>query len=315
MKKRKGLLLAVIACLALAAVFAGCAAQDQLGKGEYSYAVFFRQLASMDLTGVAYGTDTPEDETEVLVEELWNVFTSAKPLESAVTTVTDSVVLNRIVLENKTLTFYFENSYTAMDSMTEILFRAALVKTFGQLKGVNNIAVFVGEQPLTDSAGNIIGKMVDSDFVGIGSYDVNSVQATSLSLYFANEAGDRLVRQEMRVAYSSSFSIERFVLESLIEGPKEEGYYATLPADLKIISVTVKDRVCYVNLDSTFVDAPLTVQPYIPVYSIVNSLMELPNIRKVQILINGSSDVRFRDSISFSEAFDMNLDYVEEKEE
>lgn len=303
----------ITAVLFLAFFAAGCSSREQLGEGKYCYHIFFRQLTSMELTSLPYETDTEEDRTEALVDELWGVFSSAKNIESAVTTVTDAVVLNRVVLENKTLTFYFENSYTNMDSMTEILFRAALVKTFGQLKEVNNVAICVGEQPLVDSIGNPVGKMVDSDFVGIGSNDVNSVQATALSLYFTNESGDRLIRQEMRVAYNSSFSIERFVLESLIEGPKEEGYYATLPSDLKIISVTVKDRVCYVNLDSTFIDAPLNVQPYIPVYSIVNSLMELPSIRKVQILINGSSDVKFRDSISFAEPLDMNLDYVEEK--
>lgn len=313
MKKRNMIFLCITAVFFLTVFVTGCSSQEQLGEGNYSYNIFFRQLTSMDLTSIPYKTDTEEDNTEVLVDELWGVFSSAKNIESAATTVTDAILLNRVVLENKTLTFYFENSYTGMDSMTEILFRAALVKTFGQLKEVNNVAICVGEQPLSDSIGNPVGKMVDSDFVGIGSNDVNSVQATALSLYFTNEAGDRLLRQEMRVAYNSSFSIERFVLESLIEGPKEEGYYATLPSDLKIISVTVKDRVCYVNLDSTFIDAPLNVQPYIPVYSIVNSLMELPNIRKVQILINGSSDIRFRDSISFSEPLDMNLDYVEEK--
>lgn len=313
MKKISMIFLYITAVLFLAVFVSGCSSQEQLGAGEYSYYIFFRQLTSMDLISLPYETDTEEDRTEALVDELWGIFSSAKNIESAVTTVTDAVVLNRVVLENKTLTFYFENSYTNMDSMTEILFRAALVKTFGQLKEVNNVAICVGEQPLVDSIGNPVGKMVDSDFVGIGSNDVNSVQATALSLYFTNEAGDRLIRQEMRVAYNSSFSIERFVLESLIEGPKEEGYYATLPSDLKIISVTVKDRVCYVNLDSTFIDAPLNVQPYIPVYSIVNSLMELPSIRKVQILINGSSDIKFRDSISFAEPLDMNLDYVEEK--
>lgn len=293
-------------------IMQGCSDQEVIGTGDNSYNVYFRSNISNELVSIVYETDTKTYDTESLIDELWEAFSSTK-ISSAKTTVTDFIVLNRMVLDKKTLNFYFEDSYSLMDFVTELLFRAALVKTFAQsqLSGVNNVAIYVGEQPLTDSSGVTVGKMVASDFVGIGSTDINLVQPTTLSLYFANETGDKLICQEKKVAYNSSFSIERFVVEMLIKGPDEEGYYATLPSDLKIISITVKDGVCYVNFDSTFVDSALNVQSYIPVYSVVNSLIELPNIRKVQIFLNGTSDAKFRDTISFAEPFDMNLDYVE----
>lgn len=46
----------------------------------------------------------------------------------------------------------------------------------------------------------------------------------------------------------------------------------------------------------------------IPIYSIVNSLSGLTSVNKVQITINGSTDVMFRDSISLNTMFERNLD-------
>lgn len=290
----------------------GCSKQEVIGSGEQEYNMYFRSNTINELINIPYKTNTKSYDTQVLIEELWKVF-STTTLTSAKTTVTDAIILNRMSLNKKTLSFYFESNYSTMDTVTELLFRAALVKTFAQskLSGVNNVEIYVAEQPLMNKSGKQVGKMSESDFVGIGSTDINSVRSATLSLYFTNKTGDKLVRKDKKVVYHNNFSLEHFVVELLIEGPEDEGYYATLPSDLKVISVSVKDGVCYVNFDSTFIDAPLTVQSYIPIYSVVNSLIELPNVRKVQILINGNTNVKFKDTFSFAEPFDMNLDYVE----
>ena len=41
----------------------------------------------------------------------------------------------------------------------------------------------------------------------------------------------------------------------------------------------------------------LAVNGYIPIYSIVDSLSEMTTVTKVQIMINGSQDVMFRDEM------------------
>ena len=47
----------------------------------------------------------------------------------------------------------------------------------------------------------------------------------------------------------------------------------------------------------------------------MNSLTELPNVDKVQISINGSSETGFqRDILSFAIPFTRNMKYVEESE-
>ena len=56
----------------------------------------------------------------------------------------------------------------------------------------------------------------------------------------------------------------------------------------------------------------LDVNEYIPIYSIVNSLSEISTVSKVQITINGSQDVMFRDVVSLNAQFERNLEILEE---
>src|SRR5699024_10072422 len=127
-----------------------------------------------------------------------------------------------------------------------------IVKTISQVATIEGVIFEVADQPLMDSTGNLVGKMVDSDFVDIIARDINAIEFTQLAFYYTNETGDQLLKYETPVTYASDFSIEKYLLEELIKGPEKEGYYPTLPKNLKVISVTVKDNICYVNFDDTF---------------------------------------------------------------
>lgn len=87
-----------------------------------------------------------------------------------------------------------------------------------------------------------------------------------------------------------------------------EGLHATINPNTKIINVTTKDGICYVNLDDNFLTVPDNVSMDAAVYSIVNSLVELSNINKVQILVNG--EVPTTSAIFQNSTFERNLDMV-----
>ena len=84
-----------------------------------------------------------------------------------------------------------------------------------------------------------------------------------------------------------------------------EGLYPVINPETKIINILTKDGICYVNLDSSFLTVVNNVSTEVAVYSIVNSLVELDNINKVQILVNGEVPSTFSNS-----TFERNLDYV-----
>ena len=52
-----------------------------------------------------------------------------------------------------------------MSGAQEILLRSAVVETFCQVRGVDVVAFLVGDEPLTDQDGQVIGAMGPEDFV------------------------------------------------------------------------------------------------------------------------------------------------------
>ena len=64
---------------------------------------------------------------------------------------------------------------------------------------------------------------------------------------------------------------------------------------------------------SSFLKMEHPVNEYLPIYAIVSSLAEMTSITRVQIMVNGSQDVMFREVVSLNTAFERNTDYIEQE--
>ena len=64
--------------------------------------------------------------------------------------------------------------------------------------------------------------------------------------------------------------------------------------DTVLLGVSVKDDVCYVNFDNGFLNMT-DIQPEVTIYSIVNSIIRGGSASKVQILVNGDSNLKYQD--------------------
>ena len=216
--------------------------------------------------------------------------------------------------EEQVLFLYFDAGYGSrvnMNPTREILCRAALAKTMTQIKGIDYISIYVADQPLLDSYGNPVGMVSGSDFVE-GISDINAYEKSQIKLFFTDETGERLVTENREVVHSINTSLERVIVEELIKGPAMTGHHRTLPEDTGLLNVSLNENICYINFDAAFLNNTLEVKEYIPVYSIVNSLSEISTVSKVQITVNGSQDVMFRDVISLNTQFERNLEIGEE---
>lgn len=203
-------------------------------------------------------------------------------------------------------------AYKQMPATTEVLVRAAIVRTLTQLPNVNYVGITVEGEQLYDNVGEPVGLMNSDQFINNDGNDINTYELIKVKLYFANEDGDKLIAAYRQKHYSTNTPLERFVVEEMITGPsgKVAGLYPTINPETKIISIMTKDGICYVNLDSSFLTVVNNVSTNVAVYSIVNSLAELPNINKVQILVNGEVP-----SIFTTSTFERNLDFVTTLEE
>ncbi len=203
----------------------------------------------------------------------------------------------------------FDANYSALSGITEILIRAALVKTFCQIEGVDYVEFYVNGIPCM--SGDVpVGLMKAEDFIDENMYG----QVANISVFFANEDGTALLESHRRVSYSTSISMEQLVIEQLLEGPVQEeiqaGMSRTMPEGTELIKVSTKDGVCYVDLNEDFLEKPEGVSEEVVVYAVVNSLVELPNINKVQLRIGGETKKAYQ-SVPLAEMLERNLNLIE----
>ena len=84
-----------------------------------------------------------------------------------------------------------------------------------------------------------------------------------------------------------------------------------IPTEAKLISTELKDGVCFVNFSKEFVDKHVagSSAELLTIYSIVNTLVDLDNVNKVQFLIEGQKVETFGEMI-FDEPFTKNESLV-----
>lgn len=221
------------------------------------------------------------------------------------------VVKTNYDVEKRQLALYFDSGYMERkNKISEILSRAAIVRTLAQITDVDYLIFYVNDQPLMDTSGKVVGTMRASDFIEDLGGDVNDYEKTVLTLYFSNSKGDKLIEEQREVVYTTSTSMARLVIEQLVAGPKTEGLSPVLPSDTKILNISLQEGVCYVNLDSSFMTSAVATIEVLPIYAIVNSLSELTNISKVQIAINGETNRKYREVVALDVLFERNLDLV-----
>ena len=213
-------------------------------------------------------------------------------------------------LEAGKVTLNVNEEYKKLTPTQEVLVRASLVKTLTQLPGINFVSITVNGKLLTDAEGKSIGWMNRDQFLENEGSAFNTFETVTLKLYFADENGTGLMETARTKEYSSNVSMEKLIVEELIKGPNGEGIYPTINGQTKVASVTVQDGTCYVNLDETFLTQVPNVTAEVTIYSIVDSLVELKNVNKVQISINGDTNIIYRDKFNLADYYERNLDLI-----
>ena len=209
------------------------------------------------------------------------------------------------------ITVNFSEEYYNMSAVEEVLTRTAVVNTLCSFSEIDGVYFLVNGEAMHDADGVQPGIMEPDQFIYNSYTEMRNYERVRLHLYFANEEGNRLVDAYRTVVYNSNMPLERIVLEQVIQGPNGSFAYPSVNKDTKVINITTRDGICYVNLSGEFSNEHLDVTPQVALYSIVNSLCELPNIDTVQISVDGQQDTVFMESISLTGSFRVNEEIVE----
>lgn len=294
--------------LLLSLLLCACGQQGNHKTGK-TYKIYY---VNHDETGVIFNEYVTEttDRDGLLAELLGQMGMEAEKLEYKAPLAGNFDLLGISFSEDQ-LILNFDENYRMQPVITEILVRAAIVRTLTQIDGIAYISFQVNSEPLLDASGALVGVMNADQFIDNAGNEINTYEKVKLTLYLADEEGDGLKPVTRTVVYNSNIPMERLVVEQLVAGPSEnEAAFPTINPATKVISVNVQDGICYVNLDDTFLTQIYNVTSDVTIYSITNSLAELSNVNKVQISINGNTNVSYKENISLSTIFERNLEIV-----
>lgn len=306
----------IMACalLVLLLTVVSACGKDKQESGD-SYHIYYVNKERTCVVSEEYVTDTKADDREALLQEFMDQLRDTAEKPEYISPLSEA--LQHYTWNEGQMNLDFSEEYVKQEPIAEVLCRAAVVRTLTQIDGIDTITYSVQNETLTDAVGIPVGAMKGDSFIDNAGTEINAYAEATFSLYFANETGDALTKVNRDVVYNSNISMERQVVEELIKGPRNDGQtgneagYPTINPNVTILSVTVKDRVCYVNLSEEFLTPVYDVTSQAALYSIVNSLVELPGVNRVQFSIDGETNVTYRDSVSLTTVFERDLDLVE----
>lgn len=302
--------LVMMACCLLGS---GCSGKD---NEEYTGEYIFCLDANETKVGFEKYTlqqNNPNDQIKELLKKL-----KTEPSDiSLKKAIPDDVRIDEYVIDDAgQLTLYLNAAYDKLSGVSEILRRAAIVKTLCQVDGVEGVQFYVSGQPLTDSNMEAIGYMTADSFIDNTGGETTYKQKATLTMYFSDNTGKSLVEVPVDITYDATIPLEQLAIEQLMNGPysiegvNPDRVLPVIPKGTRLNKITVKDNTCYVDFSEEFLNKPQNISEDVALYSIVNTLSELSNINKVQFSINGEQVLLYNDSVDFGATFERNLDIV-----
>ncbi len=305
----KKTLLPVLMLLLMLTLF-GCGEEEEPQGNIYKIYTVNKEETRVDAVEVA---TTEENQTKLLAFLLDNLHQVPADTQYRAA-IPEEISLPEMEVVDETVTLNFTEDYYNYTTAGEILSRAAVVRTLTQVPGITYCVYQINQTALTSSTGLPVGIMRADQFIDNNGKEINTEEKVTLALYFANNEGDKLIRVDRDVIYSSNIPIEKLVMEQLVlgvtESEAEMGACPVINPDTRVLSVTEKDGVCYVNMDTGFMAQTTNINPDVALYGIVNSLTEISGVNRVQFSVNGETQLLFREKYSLDELYERNLEII-----
>ena len=306
MKGKK--VLCILCTVILVFGMTGCG--EKTDKQLMSYQVFYINSDGSGLTGKTYQLkDAKQDPVSVIKELIIRLQTPQE--ESLKSPIDEGIQVVDYQIKENQLSVYFSAGYNNKSGLDEILSRAAIVKTLCQIQEIEYVEFYVEDQPLMLS-GNAVGLMSQDEL-----NPQDQKQSKETVLYFANKQGNRLKKITTDITYNAVEPIARLLVEQLIAGVSsiqnidETKLQSAVPSKTTLNNLTIRDNICYLDLSRDFEQQDPNVSSEVIVYSIVDTLCELPEVTKVQFSVDGEQKEKYGDLEGFNKPLERNLDLLE----
>ncbi len=254
------------------------------------------------------------EDIEKSLSEILDKVTVSDDKNGYKTGVTNNFIYKGFEYKDGIVTINFDLADSSWTIEEALFAKACVVKSVTQLEGVKRVRVAIND--LLSKEDNTISVEVYNADSFVVAYTDDSVytQSGSITIFFADEEGGILKEYIKKVEITSNISLEQIIMDALITGPLREGYTPTIPEGVQVNKISVKDGVCYVDLNDSFNGTLDDIRSDLTVYSVVNSLVQLPTISKVQFFINGEKQEYYRETMTFDGLFEFNDSILKQEE-
>lgn len=247
---------------------------------------------------------------EEIVREIFDLLQNGIEDSEVVSTIPEDIVLKDVTFDGAEVKLNFSEEYNKMEASDETICRTSLAISLTNLNDIDAVSFSVNDVPLKGTDGKPMDPVTKDQLVLDEENEHKRLR--KVMLYFANTDATELIPHEVEIEVNPNETLEKTVLNLLLAGPLDENEVNTIPEGTKIISTSISEGVCYVDFSTEFI----TKHPggstgeTLTIYSIVNTLTELPDINKVQFLIEGEKQSTFKGHIAFDTLFERNLNLV-----
>lgn len=277
-------LIALLLCLCLC----GCAKEEFRDPG-----IFYYPRTEAVYSGID-GVFAPEQqELSGLrgdVGALLALYCAGPRTEGLENPLPDGASLSAWSLEDTVLTLDFDSALGQLDGIDLTIAAGCLARTFLPLTGAKTLVLTAAGALLN---GQTAMQLTATDL----SLRDDSLDRLlqELTVYYTNKDRRYLIGQEVRVDPAAEESVPFQLLELLLTPPQSGDLRSALPTGTRILSVVVDDGLCTVELSTTFENRRFYSQTaqHLSLMSMVNTLTALPQIDRVEFVVNGNLLIRY----------------------
>ena len=197
----------------------------------------------------------------------------------------DAVCITETKREGAVAILTMNNSFNQLSGLDKTIVESAITLTMCSIPGITRVIISTSTNPEATS-------LSAEDIVLTNT--VTSTDEQQIRLYFPRRDISLLAPESRSITSLDNSTAERITIDHLLRGPASALLNSPIPHGTVILSVYTQAGVCTINLSAEFLAIEDAGEESIElaIYSIVNSLTNLPNVNSVKINIQTMENSR-----------------------
>lgn len=276
--------IALVLCLCLC----GCARQELTDPGTFYY---YRTDTIYSGTDGVFAPEQREfSGLRGDVDALLKAYLSGPVTAGLESPIPAGAVLSGWSLEERVLTLDFDPALAQLGGIDLTIAAGCLARTFLPLTGAKQLVLTAGGALL---GGQTAMRLEMADMT-LRDDSLDRLHQ-EMTVYYTNAERRYLIGHEVRLDSTAPDSLPFQLLELLLTPPEDSDLRSALPSGTRILSVSVEDGLCTVELGPAFENRRYHSHTgqLLSLMSMVNTLTALPQIERVEFLVSGNLLIRY----------------------